>query len=49
MFSKKFHVQTTIIATSFRSEHVAITIKELEPIGGGVELAIVFCILPLHT
>jgi hypothetical protein len=42
-------VQATIIATTSRSELVINTTKELEPIRGGAELAIVSCTLSLPT
>jgi len=42
-------VWATIVVTSFQSEHVVITTKELKPIRGGVELPIVSCTLFLPT
>jgi hypothetical protein len=46
---KKSLVWATIVVTSFQSEHVVITTKELKPIRGGVELPIVSCTLFLPT
>jgi hypothetical protein len=46
VFEKSSHVQSAVVATSFESKFFVATIKELEPIRGGVELAIVPYTLP---
>jgi hypothetical protein len=48
-FHKGSRMQSSVVATSSQSELVVTTTEKLEPIKGGIELAIVSCTSHLPT